>query len=222
MYGKIEISGVLKILTGLHIGGSSEFSAIGAVDSPVMRDILTEMPIIPGSSLKGKIRYLLYEKYRDPAILKPNHNNDDPRIKRLFGSSNDSSEEKPLKSRVYFSDLFIGNKEALNEIGIKDMTEVKSENTIDRFSAVANPRQIERVIRGVDFDINIMYTVLNPDEIIEDFTLLKEGFKLLGYDYLGGSGSRGYGRVAFEALQADLVVGDVDREILEEINKILE
>lgn len=47
------------VVTGLHIGASSAFSAIGAVDSPVISDIRTNMPMIPGSSLKGKMRSLL-------------------------------------------------------------------------------------------------------------------------------------------------------------------
>ena len=63
MFAKVKISGVLETITGLHIGGSSAFSAIGAVDSPVIRDARTNMPMIPGSSLKGKLRTLLAKKY---------------------------------------------------------------------------------------------------------------------------------------------------------------
>ena len=36
MYGKILIRCDLEVRTGMHIGGSSAFSAIGAVDSPVL------------------------------------------------------------------------------------------------------------------------------------------------------------------------------------------
>ena len=49
MFAKIEITGVLETETGLHIGGSDAFAAIGAVDSPVIRDTRTNMPMIPGS-----------------------------------------------------------------------------------------------------------------------------------------------------------------------------
>lgn len=59
MYGKILITCSLVVRTGLHIGGSGIFSPIGAVDSPVIRDPLTQRPIVPGSSLKGKLRTLL-------------------------------------------------------------------------------------------------------------------------------------------------------------------
>ena len=63
MYSKIQINGVLEVVTGMHIGGSSAFSAIGAVDSPVIKDIRTNKPMVPGSSLKGKMRTLLSKKY---------------------------------------------------------------------------------------------------------------------------------------------------------------
>lgn len=54
MYTKLEITGRLEVLTGMHIGGSSAFAAIGAVDSPVIRDTLSDRPMVPGSSLKGE------------------------------------------------------------------------------------------------------------------------------------------------------------------------
>lgn len=69
MFAKIEISGTIEIVTGLHIGGSSAFSAIGAVDSPVIMDTRTNQPMIPGSSLKGKMRALLAKQY-NTAIAK--------------------------------------------------------------------------------------------------------------------------------------------------------
>ena len=69
MYAKIEIKGILEVKTGLHIGGSSAFAAIGAVDSPVIRDVITNQPIIPASSLKGKLWPLpLQPKWDDWAL----------------------------------------------------------------------------------------------------------------------------------------------------------
>ncbi len=63
MYAKLEITGTLEVLTGMHIGASSAFAAIGAVDLPVIRDTLSDRPMIPGSSLKGKLRTLLALQY---------------------------------------------------------------------------------------------------------------------------------------------------------------
>ena len=89
---------------------------------------------------------------------------------------------------------------------------------ICRQTAVANPRQIERVIRGAQFDLDIIYEVEAVDEILSDMRLVAEGMKLLQYDYLGGHGSRGYGKVKFNDVCADVVVGDVDDEIMTEVN----
>ena len=63
--GKIQIRAILRLETGLHIGASSDFAPIGAVDSPFVRDPLTHQPVIPGSSLKGKLRTLLARSYTD-------------------------------------------------------------------------------------------------------------------------------------------------------------
>ena len=65
MYAKIQITGTIEVKTGMHIGGSSAFAAIGAVDSPVIKDTRTRMPMIPGSSLKGKVRTLLAKQYNE-------------------------------------------------------------------------------------------------------------------------------------------------------------
>lgn len=222
MYSKLEITGKIKVMTGLHIGGSKEFSAIGAVDSPVMRDTYSNMPFIPGSSLKGKLRFLLQEKYGKKVIDKNiTHNDDDIRVKRLFGASNDKNNTKPIKARLYFSDSFISNEDELNKIGIEQITEVKFENTINRFTAIANPRQIERIIRGTEFDLSVVYNADKEDEIEEDIKNLKEAFELLEYDYLGASGSRGYGRVKIENLKLNQVFGDLSDEKVGELKKII-
>lgn len=219
MYGKIEIKGNLEVKTGMHIGGSSAFAAIGAVDSPVMRDSLTNLPFIPGSSLKGKLRYLLAEKYNDRRTIIGKHNQDNYRVLRLFGSSENDEEGNPIKSRLYFSDMFLSNDKDLEEQGIS-VTEVKYENTIDRLTAVANPRQIERVIRGASFDMSIIYNVAEENDITEDLQLVKEAIELLKYDYLGGHGSRGYGRVEIQNLEIIPVVGDFDKEKIDKFKEV--
>ena len=83
MYGKIVIKCRMKVLTGMHIGGSSTFSAIGAVDSPVIRDSLTGEPMLPGSSLKGKMRTLLVKAIKNH-FLTQEHEQDPEEIKRLW------------------------------------------------------------------------------------------------------------------------------------------
>ena len=223
MYAKIEITGVIEACTGLHIGGSSQFSAIGSVDLPVVRDALTDKPMIPGSSLKGKMRALLARRYNTGLKARPD--DDDERVVRLFGAAGNP---RPVRSRLIFSDMVLSNGEELKKIGIDSATEIKFENSINRLTAVANPRQIERAIRGTQYEFQIIYDaysegdkIIDEQELIEDFRLIAEGFKLLQYDYIGGNGSRGYGKVRFRDLDADLVVGELDEKVIETCRDIL-
>lgn len=216
MYSKIQITGTLKVETGMHIGGSSAFAAIGAVDSPVVRDVCSKLPMVPGSSLKGKMRSLLAKEYNERVAEKPD--DDHERITRLFGTAKKGSIKR---SRLLFSDMVLANEDELRKHGLQSMTEVKFENSINRATAVANPRQIERAVRGSIFEIDIMYELENEDEFIKDMETLSEGFKLLQYDYLGGSGSRGYGKVKFTDVNADVVVGDVEDALMDQCNEIL-
>ena len=216
MYAKIQITGLLQVETGLHIGGNGAFAAIGAVDSPVIRDTTSHLPMIPGSSLKGKIRTLLAKAYNEQIVEDPN--NDADEITRLFGNAKKGN---PHSSRILFSDMIMSNSEELRQKEITSMTEVKFENSINRQTAVANPRQIERVIRGAQFNLDLIYEVEKEEEVLDDLRLLAEGMTLLQYDYLGGHGSRGYGKVRFSEVQAQIVVGTVRDTIISEVNKVL-
>ena len=56
---KIILKGNTELITGLHIGGTNTAMDIGGIDKSVIRNPLTGEPILPGSSLKGKMRSLL-------------------------------------------------------------------------------------------------------------------------------------------------------------------
>lgn len=215
MYSKILIKGSIETVTGLHIGTGGDFAAIGAADSPVIRDAISSLPMIPGSSLKGKLRSLLAKKLN--TTTSRNYDEDCDEIIRLFGGMKKAG-------RIIFSDMYIENIEELQKLGIYDPTEIKFENNINRLTAVANPRQIERVIRKCRFGCELIYNVENTDELEKDIKNLCDGMKLLQYDYLGGSGSRGYGKIKFNDLYAETVVGNEDGElddILENCNELL-
>lgn len=213
MYEKLLIKCEMKVLTGMHIGGSSIFSSIGAVDSPVISDARTKYPIVPGSSLKGKIRTLLVRAHSEDIYAMPEPNKDPKEIARLFGTSKDPI----MKSRLQFSDAFVSNLEEMKNVGL---TEVKFENTIDRVTAVANPRQIERVISGVKFDVNIVYDMDNEEELETDMNNLAKGLKLLQLDYLGGHGTRGSGRVSFESINISQHEGNLSEEKIGYLHQI--
>lgn len=214
MYGKIIISCRLKVLTGLHIGGSGSFSPIGAVDSPVITDPITNKPIVPGSSLKGKMRTLLVKSIVKGTL--PNIENDPQEVQRLFGCS----APEIIPSRLQFADAHVCNADKFKEIGL---TEVKMENTIQRNNSVANPRQIERVVSGVEFDVKIGYDLLKIDEFSEDMKNIAKAMKLLQLDYLGGHGSRGSGRVSFNEITLTPVFCDDEAvKLISEAQKLFE
>lgn len=222
LLGKILIQAELTVETGLHIGGSNDYAPIGAVDSVFVRDPFTRQPIIPGSSVKGKMRTLL-AKARNGARMVQSPVEDEKVVRRLFGAT---GEKQVLLSRLQFSDLFI-NRKAERKFEKLDtdtyMGEVKFENTIERGTGTAMPRQIERVPRGTTFDFRLIYNIENEEELNEDMEVLAQGFRLLQLDYLGGHGSRGYGRVSFSDFfieRIDIETGD--REPLDDLADVMD
>ena len=211
---KIIIKADLKVLTGMHIGGSNAYSAIGTPDSPVIRSALDGRPIVPGSSLKGKLRTLLAsvidndDQYEDPS-------KDDDKIKRLFGASASKDSENTELSKLQFADAYVKTNQ-------KELTEIKFENNIPRGNCTANPRQIERVVPGVVFETVIVYQETNPEETEEDLKNLAKGMRLLQYDYLGGHGTRGYGRVSFKNISVECLGSDDNISKNEKLEKIFE
>jgi CRISPR-associated protein Csm3 len=226
--GKIIFGGTLECLTGLHIGASKENVEIGAMDSPVVRDPLTLEPYIPGSSLKGKLRSLLERAHPE---LVPNRNGgtssnpvmrhecDDWKqygntpgvlecpVCRIFGSTAPKQEHKNYPARVSIRDSKLINVEELRgfDTGLL-FTEWKFENSIDRVTSAANPRNLERVPRGAKFSCSIVYDVEDVDipELKKDISNLRLAIELLHDDSLGGHGSRGYGQVllSFNRIEA--------------------
>lgn len=184
------------VKTGLHIGGNKETYGIGGIDSPVIKDPLTNEPIIPGSSVKGKIRMLL--KYIE------NNGEETIATNKAFGPEQTAKEKYGI-SRIIFRDLFLTNesKEELQKhLGKNFFTEIKAENKIDNITINADPRFIERVPAGAIFEGECVIQTVDDDN--ENFLeLLKSGFKLLENSSLGGSGSRGYGKVEINILSEE-------------------
>ena len=216
MITKIKITSTLQILTGLHIGDNSGFSAIGAIDNPVIRDSYTGDPIIPGSSLKGKMRSLLSRAaLSEGKYILPECKNDPEPIKRLFGTPGDQ-DETPVTAHLQFTDAFLLNREEMLRYG--GLTETKPENYITRSTSIARPRSTERVVRGAQFGIIWFYTMECPEVLEEDMRTLADGCRLLSMDYLGGSGTRGYGRVGFGDFKFSLLHGQIpEKKTIEQL-----
>lgn len=196
------IKGVLEVVTGLHIGAGNEKLEIGGVDNPIIKHPITRLPYIPGSSIKGKMRSLLEWDFglveKDKGTVHK-CDNESCHICRLFGNSSQKSEQGP--TRLIARDAFL-TQEYIDKIkeGI-EITEIKKENTIDRITAIANPRDMERISPGVCFDFELVLRIFDPVADQSCINTLKRGLSLLEKDYLGGSGSRGYGKIRFKDLK---------------------
>jgi CRISPR-associated protein Csm3 len=227
-----KLTGQIELLSGLHIGSGNTEIHIGGTDNPVIKNPITQQPYIPGSSIKGKIRSLLEwhlgvvaETDGKPVSFKhlkgldPKTQNQAKNLIKLFGGAPEGDFDEGLvkeigPSRLAFWDCALDPKWA-EEMNAKNLllTEVKMENTIDRIRGTAeHPRNTERVPATAKFDFNLTIRV-HDDEDLTDTILV--GLKLLELTGLGGSGSRGYGKIAFRDLKLD---GQNLQEKLEKLN----
>lgn len=219
LYGRVFIYGNIKALTGLHIGGSNVGLEIGGVDKAVIRNPLTDQPYIPGSSLRGKMRSQT-EKVLGLAQNNPigqnvkihtcqtvgeyNANGGCP-VCTVFGVPANDKVSDAQPTRLIVRDVMLSEKtfKELIEAKVKSFSEIKTEVAIDRVTSAATPRNLERVPAGA---------VFGPSELVfgiyekADYARLKtviEALQLVEDDYLGGSGSRGSGKVCFEKIKVE-------------------
>lgn len=220
--GRVFIGFAIEVRTGLHIGGTAGGIEIGGMDNPVIRDPITNMPFIPGSSLKGKIRNLLEKQFG----LTPNRRIGQSWIHvcqkkedylqcsvcQVFGVP---AEEFSGPTRLIVRDILLSKEsgEAMEALSLdRPYTEVKTEVAIDRVTSAATPRPVERVPAGAVFGPGEMvYTIYSSDDgrcnakqDVDHLGTLFEGMALLEHDYLGGMGSRGSGKVAFQNISLSL------------------
>lgn len=227
LFGKFFLNTKILTLTGLHIGGSSAGLEIGGVDNPVIKDPLTDKPYIPGSSLKGKLRSMAewyfglikqhskhktYHAYDCDELAHPRPENPNSKefqrwqaaytVGRLFGAASDDTKVRltagPSRLTVRDACLTPESAQYLQKVlGEGVFTEIKTENALDRVTSEANPRPIERVPAGAEFDMTLIVDVYQP----EDVALLRDLFTFLNLveqSSLGGGGSRGSGQIRFE------------------------
>lgn len=201
---KILYTGTIVLKTGLHIGGTNAALNIGGPDKFVVRNPLNNIPYIPGSSLKGKMRALVEIANGcvevDRGKVGPSKDPDSVSGK-LFGVATGSDNNRPSRLIVRDAELDVDACDFSNT----DLpyTESKTEVAIDRVTAKANPRTFERVPAGAKFKLNMVLNVFEGEDEKELKKTLKQAIGLLEDDYLGGHGSRGYGQIKFEGLDID-------------------
>ena len=212
------IQGKIVCKTGLHIGGSSDAIDIGGSDNVIIRDSVTGNPYIPGSSLKGKLRFLTELNDKDSAQSVINNDGkpaDDPNCiaSKLFGISADEKQtELKFPTRTIVRDSYPDEEtlELWNNESLISGAELKYENNINRINSGATPRNIERIPKGSKFDFEIVFSVYEDDD--ENISYLLDAMRLLEDNYLGGSGSRGFGQIKFENIKLSKRTSDYYKE----------
>lgn len=216
-----QITGQIELLSGLHIGSGNTEMHIGGTDNPVIKNPVTNQPYIPGSSLKGKMRSLMEWRagvvgvsngkplgFKHLAELDEGQKPVAENILRLFGGAPEGADQDmSLVERIGPTRLSFWDCELapawIEEMNNKNLllTEVKMENAIDRIRGVAeNPRNTERVPAGARFNFRLTLRVNDGEELLDE---ILRGLRLLELSGIGGSGSRGYGKLRF----ADLKLG---------------
>ncbi|MCG8342676.1 MAG: type III-A CRISPR-associated RAMP protein Csm3 [Chlorobiales bacterium] len=209
---KVFISGKIIAKTGLHVGGSRTALDIGGIDLNIIKTS-NGVPFIPGSSIKGKLRSLLAREYGSVAVskrekgVKTGETTDDdiPAMKELFGSAGEKN-ANGTPARLIVRDAFLDTTHFEDEKkgGLFDelemeYTESKWENTIERKTGTAkNPRPVERIPAGAKFNFEIVYNVFDDGKKEEHLEEIIKALRILEDDYLGGQGSRGYGKISFD------------------------
>src|SRR5215208_471419 len=225
LIGKLILEGEMLCETGLHVGAGKGSLEIGGSDNPVVKDAFGR-PYVPGSSLRGKLRSLLEQalglavpaelvyisrrKGQEVRIHQSDRPDDEicllfgrnpGRLERVQGETLETTQATPARLAVFDAPLVLESitaqmREALDD----ELTEVKSENAIDRITSQANPRTLERVPAGARFKVRLVMDVL-CEEDAPLFARVLESLRLLEDDSLGGGGSRGSGRVSFSGLR---------------------
>lgn len=213
--GRVRLTATLLLRSGLHIGAGKDRVEIGGIDNPVIKHPLTGEPYIPGSSLKGKLRFLM--EWAFGAIRADGQawgfNDKQPMdiadpVLRIFGNALKEWKGGPTRLLMRDAPLCERDQKRYREAP-HIFFEEKTEVLIDRISGKAHgdvgARQTERVPAGIAFDFECVFRIYDTgDGGARDLACLNwliQGLSLLEEDALGGSGSRGYGRIAFQDLR---------------------
>jgi len=208
LQGHSVVKGIIHCETGLRVGGSKDAIEIGTKDTPIIRHPVTDLPYIPGSSIKGKMRSLLELKYDKCAGGKPCSCGICD-ICKLFGCGDPNNAKEA--TRLLFRDASITKEseavllEAKEDKGV-NFSEIKYETRIDRQTNKAADKALhnnERIPSGTNLYFELSIRIFGDDSRDDFKKIIAEGLSLMQSDYLGGSGSRGYGKIKFEKMTFD-------------------
>jgi CRISPR-associated protein Csm3 len=229
--GRLDLTSTIDVISGLHIGAGKDAIEIGGIDNPVVKHPHTGDPYIPGSSLKGKARFLMewaFNKVRSDGRAFGFNDEDATNaadggdvILRLFGTAASRDKWQGGPTRLLVRDAPI-NKEWREQTLRQGrlFTEDKAEVSIDRIAGKAldgGLRHTERVAAGAKFDMEIGLRLWDTGDggarDCEAVAWFIQALDLIEQDALGGSGSRGYGRVAFHQLRLKGIDGQAPHNL---------
>ena len=211
LYGRVFIEATIVAKTGLHIGGSGSDLEIGGLDKEIIRNPITKRPYIPGSSLRGKMRSQMEKLLGLPqnrkigqvtihtcATREEFKKNGGCPVCTVFGVPAEMDYDNPTRLVVRDAELTDESAEKMQDARTDLLyAELKTEVAIDRVTSAATPRTLERVPAGAEFGPTELVFSIYEKADYERLKTVIDALQLVEDDYLGGSGSRGYGKVQF-------------------------
>lgn len=216
LLGRVLVKANLYLKSGLRIGAADTGIVVGNINA-ILRNPVTNEPYIPGSSLKGKLRSLLEKAYGveqnqpiQKIFIHICHNESayqECKICPIFGISADEAgpatfpNGSPTRLIVRDAPLTTQSRTDLQAKRLdSEFSELKTEVAIDRLTSKAVPRTQERIPAGTIMDFEAVFSLYFPGDTAH-FLNFCQALRLLEQDFLGGSGSRGYGQIAFQEIR---------------------
>ncbi len=211
LYGRVFIEATIVAKTGLHIGGSGSDLEIGGLDKEIIRNPITKRPYIPGSSLRGKMRSQMEKLLGLPqnrkigqvtihtcATREEFEKNGGCPVCTVFGVPAEMDYDNHTRLVVRDAELTDESAEKMQDARTDLLyAELKTEVAIDRVTSAATPRTLERVPAGAEFGPTELVFSIYEEADYKRLKTVIDALQLVEDDYLGGSGSRGYGKVQF-------------------------
>jgi CRISPR-associated protein Csm3 len=194
---RLVFKGKLEAITPLHIGSGKPEVELGEVDMPIIKDT-HDQPYIPGSSLKGKTRAEAERILRKEGVYVCYP----PDTRNMCGSTKDSPNDFCLCCKIFGTagNISVASKTRFRDAYPTGKVETLLERTgtaIDRETGTVSRGalySIEAVPAGTVFDFEIVAENLNDEEL----KLLCAAVKSVEHSALGGSSSRGFGKVKID------------------------
>jgi CRISPR-associated protein Csm3 len=202
-----KITGEINCITNLHIGGSKDEMEIGGMDNPIIKHPITNEPYIPGSSLKGVMRCSMERMQGKAGNRACGCGACD--VCRIFGSlnNNDIGPTRLIVRDAMMTDECRQEYKRFMDEQSQPYLGIKYENSIQRNTGKAeHPRPNEFVPSGTRFSMELVlqvYSMNDKSDPVSDFDFICKALKLVSERYIGGYGSRGYGKIEFQNLKCD-------------------